>query len=84
MIDNYYQQETAKEVIDNLQTCVCMMFKIKKARIEDISIPPIGGMIPLKIFRYGSVIVLKADNIPLLQSIPGNHVNKTLIIKIVE
>ena len=54
------------------------MFNSKKASIEDISNPPIGGITPLKIFRYGSVIEHNADNIPLLQSILGNHVNKTL------
>ena len=41
-------------------------------------------MIPLKIFKYGSVIDVNADNMPLLQSIPGNQVSKILIIKINE
>ena len=39
---------------------------------------------PLKIFKYGSVIDVNADNIPLLQSMPGNQVNKILTIKINE
>ena len=39
---------------------------------------------PLNIFKYGSVIEDNADNIPLLQSIPGNHVNNILIIRIKE
>ena len=39
-----------------------------------------GGITPLKIFKYGSVIDVNADNIPLLQSIPGNHVKSILII----
>ena len=62
----------------------CTTFKRRNASIEDISNPPIGGIIPLNIFRYGSVIEQIADKIPLLQSIPGNQVNKTLIIKIKE
>ena len=49
-----------------------------------MSNPPIGGIIPLNIFKYGSVIDVNADNIPLLQSIPGNHVSKILIIRINE
>ena len=49
-----------------------------------MSNPPIGGIIPLNIFKYGSVIEDKAERIPLLQSIPGNHVNNTLMIKRVE
>ena len=49
-----------------------------------MSNPPIGGIIPLNRFKYGSVMELNADKIPLLQSIPGNHVNKILIIKINE
>ena len=44
-----------------------------------MSNPPIGGIIPLKIFRYGSVNEVKALNAPLLQSIPGNQVSNTLI-----
>ncbi len=54
------------------------MFNSKKARIDEISKPPIGGITPLKIFKYGSVIEHNADNIPLLQSILGNHVKRTL------
>ena len=61
-----------------------MTFKSKNANKDEISNPPIGGIIPLKIFKYGSVIELKADKIPLLQSMPGNHVSKILIIKIKE
>ena len=49
-----------------------------------MSNPPIGGIIPLKIFKYGSVMDVKADNMPLLQSMPGNQVNKILIIKMNE
>ena len=56
----------------------------KKANNDEISNPPIGGIIPLNIFKYGSVIDVNADNIPLLQSIPGNHVSKILMIKINE
>ena len=37
-----------------------------------------GGIIPLKIFRYGSVMEQSADNAPLFQSILGNQVNNTL------
>ena len=61
-----------------------MTFRSKNAKREDISKPPIGGIMPLKIFKYGSVMDVKADRIPLLQSIPGNHVSKILIIKIKE
>ena len=49
-----------------------------------MSNPPIGGIMPLNIFKYGSVIDVNADNIPLLQSIPGNQVSNILIIKINE
>ena len=35
---------------------------------------------PLKMFKYGSVIEVNADKTPLLQSIPGNQVSKILII----
>ena len=56
----------------------------RKASNDEISNPPIGGIIPLNIFKYGSVIDAKADNIPLLQSIPGNHVSKILMININE
>ena len=59
-------------------------FSSRKANKEEISNPPIGGIIPLNIFKYGSVIDVNADNIPLLQSIPGNQVNNILIIKIKE
>ena len=45
-----------------------------------MSNPPIGGIIPLNIFKYGSVIDVNADKIPLVQSIPGNHVKSILII----
>ena len=61
-----------------------MTFKSKKANKDEISKPPIGGIIPLKIFKYGSVIEVNADNTPLLQSIPGNHVSKILIINMKE
>ena len=61
-----------------------MTFKSKKANKDEISNPPIGGIIPLKIFKYGSVIDVNADNMPLLQSIPGNHVSNILIIKMNE
>ena len=57
-----------------------MTLSSRKANKDEISNPPIGGIIPLNIFRYGSVIDVNADNIPLLQSIPGNHVSNTLII----
>ena len=59
-------------------------FRSKNANKEEISNPPIGGIIPLKMFKYGSVIDVNAANIPLLQSIPGNHVNNILIIKMNE
>ena len=49
-----------------------------------MSNPPIGGMIPLKMFKYGSVIEVSAESIPLLQSIPGNQVSKILIINMKE
>ena len=61
-----------------------MTFNRRNASIEEISNPPIGGIIPLKIFRYGSVMEQRDDKTPLLQSIPGNQVNKILIIKINE
>ena len=54
------------------------MFNSKKASKDEISNPPIGGIIPLNKFKYGSVIEQSADKIPLLQSILGNQVNKTL------
>ena len=50
------------------------------ANNEDMSNPPMGGIIPLNIFKYGSVIDVNADKIPLLQSIPGNQVKSILII----
>ena len=58
----------------------CITWKRIKASNDDMSKPPMGGMIPLKIFKYGSVIEVNADNIPLFQSIPGNHVKSILII----
>ena len=58
----------------------CITFKSRKASNDDISNPPIGGIIPLKIFKYGSVIDVSAESIPLLQSTPGNQVSKILII----
>ena len=61
-----------------------MTFNNKNASNDEISKPPIGGIMPLNIFKYGSVIEHSADKIPLLQSIPGNQVNKILIIKINE
>ena len=61
-----------------------MTFRSRKANNDEISKPPIGGIIPLNIFKYGSVIDVNADNIPLLQSIPGNHVSNILMIKINE
>ena len=57
-----------------------MTLSSRKANKDEISNPPIGGIMPLNIFRYGSVIDVNADNIPLLQSTPGNHVSNTLII----
>ena len=57
-----------------------MTWKRINANNEDISNPPMGGIMPLNIFKYGSVIEDKADNIPLLQSIPGNQVKSILII----
>ncbi len=56
----------------------------RKARIEDISKPPIGGIIPLKRLRYGSVIEQIAERTPLDQSILGNQVKRTLTIRIKE
>ena len=50
------------------------------ANNEDMSNPPMGGITPLNIFKYGSVIDVNADKIPLLQSIPGNQVKSILII----
>ena len=38
-----------------------------------------GGITPLNMFKYGSVIEHKADNMPLFQSILGNQVKSTLI-----
>tara|TARA_Y100000991_G_C21754572_1_gene256119 strand:+ start:88 stop:273 length:186 start_codon:yes stop_codon:yes gene_type:complete len=61
-----------------------MTLSSRKASNEEISNPPIGGIMPLKIFKYGSVMDVNADNIPLLQSIPGNHVSSILIIKMKE
>ena len=43
-----------------------------------MSNPPIGGITPLKMFKYGSVIEQSADNAPLFQSMLGNHVKRTL------
>ncbi len=64
---------------DKLYSCPCRKFKSKKASIEEISKPPIGGITPLNMFKYGSVIEHKADNMPLFQSILGNQVKSTLI-----
>ena len=61
-----------------------MTLSNRNANNDEISNPPMGGIIPLKIFKYGSVIEVNADNIPLLQSIPGNHVSNILMIKINE
>ena len=58
----------------------CITWKRINANNDDISNHPIGGIIPLNIFKYGSVIDVNADNIPLLQSTPGNHVKSILII----
>ena len=57
-----------------------MTWKRINANNEDMSNPPMGGIIPLNIFKYGSVIDVNADKIPLLQSIPGNQVKSILII----
>ena len=54
------------------------------AKIGDKSKPPSGGIIPLKKFRYGSVIADRLIRIGLLQSRFGNQVSKTLIINRVE
>ena len=62
----------------------CITWKRINANNEDISNPPMGGIIPLNIFKYGSVIDVNADNIPLIKSIPGNHVRKILIINMKE
>ena len=59
-------------------------FSSRNANNEEISNPPIGGIIPLKIFKYGSVIEVNADKIPLLQSMPGNQVSNILIINMNE
>ena len=67
-----------------LVTRFWITLRSKNANKEEISNPPMGGIMPLKIFKYGSVIDVKADNTPLLQSIPGNHVNNILIIKMNE
>ena len=61
-----------------------MTLSSRKANNDEMSNPPIGGIIPLNILRYGSVIEDNADKIPLLQSIPGNHVSNILIINIKE
>jgi hypothetical protein len=45
-------------------------------------IPPIGGIIPLKIFKKGSVIERKNPNGWESQSIFGIHVKNILIINI--
>ena len=63
---------------DKLYSWPWRKFNSKKASNEDISKPPMGGIIPLKILRYGSVIEQSADNAPLFQSILGNQVNSTL------
>ena len=44
-----------------------------------MSKPPIGGIIPLKMFKYGSVKEHNALKAPLFQSIDGNQVSNTLI-----
>ena len=49
-----------------------------------MSNPPMGGIIPLKMFKYGSVIEVNAESTPLLQSIPGNHVSNILMISMKE
>ena len=61
-----------------------MTFKSRKANNDEISNPPIGGIIPLKIFKYGSVIDVNAESIPLFQSMPGNQVSNTRMINIKE
>ena len=79
MIANY-QYPNPYPNLSNEGMNPCITCKRINANNEDISNPPMGGMIPLNIFKYGSVIELKADNIPLLQSIPGNHVKRILIM----
>ena len=49
------------------------------ARIAEKSIPPNGGIKPLKIFRYGSVIELIVLRIGLLQSRFGNQLSSIRI-----
>ena len=66
------------------ETKFWITFSSKRANNDEISKPPIGGIIPLNIFKYGSVIDVIADKTPLLQSIPGNHVSKILIINMKE
>ena len=56
-------------------------FKAKNARIAERSIPPIGGIMPLKAFRYGSVIELIEAIAGLDQSKFGNQLNRTLTIR---
>ena len=55
-----------------------------KASIGEISKPPIAGIIPLKAFKYGSVMEPTVLRMGLLQSRFGNQLNKTLTIRISE
>ncbi len=62
-----------------LSNC-CTKLREMKARIAERSMPPIGGIMPLNAFKYGSVIELIEVRIGLLQSMLGNQLSNTLII----
>ena len=58
-----------------------MRFRAINASIAERSRPPIGGIIPRKAFKYGSVIEPIVDKIGLLQSRFGNQLKSTRMIK---
>lgn len=61
----------------NIPPTICNAIK---ANIGEISkTPPIGGIIPLKMFNTGSVIFAKKQKGCCHQFIDGNHVKRHLI-----
>ncbi len=77
---NQYVTELARIVMLAPVNNCSIKFNAIKASIADKSKPPIGGIIPLNAFRYGSVIEPTVVSTGLLQSRFGNQLKSTLII----
>ncbi len=66
-------------MLAELSSC-SIRLKAINASIADRSNPPMGGIKPLKAFRYGSVMELTELKIGFDQSRLGNQLSKTLKI----